>query len=787
MRSFLPILTLLALATQTQGQETSNVLANIYRQLHFFPQEKVYLMTDRATYVAGEHIWFRAFLTDAIEHRLDIPKSRYIYVDLIAPDGAILKHHQIRPDSSGVFHNRIELDNDMAQGTYMIRAYTTYMLATPDYLFEKKVFIAHPQSLAKAEENNLPVPRNATMFDVSFFPEGGYFVDGEISKVGFKALRSDGLSEDISGEVFDSDNRLITCFENFHAGMGFFYISVEPDKSYYALCTNREGATLRFDFPTVQSDACAVQVIQRNDQFLITTKDNRTNGGDGLFLIAHIRGLVLYADKMPSNNMVALQASELPAGIIQVLLLDAEMNPLSERLVFNRPHDFAQVEITTDRSEYGKRELVKMDILLNQPSGSFAVSVTDDRDMLPDSTTTIASYLLLSSELKGHIEDAGYYLSNEPAAADALDALMLTQGWRRYNIPAVAKGIMEEPDSYIEGGQEFSGSVKEVLTGRAVQGGSVWAIAPDVEFMKEVKTDKSGLFYISGFEFPDSTRYVVHAHSPMNRRVELVLDTEPQVLPAKAVAARQKEANNRFTTYIAKADRKYIDEQGMRTYELQSAVVTAKKPEEGRSIYSSEISGKTVPQVLIERYQYDIVNILKQTPDLEVIEVNHEITIYVRPRILHNGPAVIVFDDNVLNELRVDDLMGIPIKRIEILKAPNSYIFGLKGGGGAVLITGDWRGESVRKPTPHIAAVTPLGYKQAVEFYAPKYETAAQRSVPNPDLRTTIFWKPDLQIVGGTAHIEFYTADAPNTTYSVVLEGITTDGVVVRQTGRICH
>ena len=134
----------------------------------------------------------------------------------------------------------------------------------------------------------------------------------------------------------------------------------------------------------------------------------------------------------------------------------------------------------------------------------------------------------------------------------------------------------------------------------------------------------------------------------------------------------------------------------------------------------------------------------------------------------------------------LEDLVGIPIKRIEILLPPSSYIFGLSGNNGAILITSDWKMAS-QMQNQHMAKITPLGYKKAVEFYAPKYETDSQRNSSRPDLRTTIYWKPDVQVTDGISNIEFYTADATNTTYSVVFEGITTDGVVVRQTGEIAR
>jgi len=873
MRYFFTTLWLFSILLQLNGQETDKIANNLYQQIRLFPQEKVYMMTDKAAYVAGEQIWFRAFLTDAIGHREDIPKSRYVYVDLISPNGTIVKHHQNRPDSKNVFHNRIELDDDMAEGTYLIRAYTTYMRAKPEYIFERRVFVADPLSSVVAIEPQftfdrsrdvsvsfrfrnlkdssflsvetvkikvgeadlqefparrrtisfrverdkdkhiyvtlthagkqyrkfIPIPYPTdTQFDVSFFPEGGWLMEETPNKIGFKALRVDGLSEEITGEVYDSNNNHVASIKSLHAGMGSFILSPETGKSYYALCTSRDSVTLRFELPIVKPNVCALRVIQRRGQFLITALDNRKSKEGSLSLIAHIRGMTLYADKMPPNNMVALQATELPPGIIQILLLDEDMNPISERLIFNRPHDFAKATLTPNQPDYGRRAPVKMDILLElpegyNPTGSFALSVTDDRDLLPDSTMTITSCLLLSSELRGHIEDAGYYMNDDSEAIEALDALMLTQGWRRYDIPSIAKGVFEEPNSYIEGGQEFSGSVKELLLGKAVHNGSVWLMAPDYEFMREVTTDQSGKFYFSGFEFPDSTRYTLFARAQKDKRVELTLDPELPMLPASSVVALPKKTDPSFSDYVAKAERKYIEEQGMRVYEIPEVMVTAKKKEdEGRSIYSSEIIQRTIQPDVIERNQLDIVAMLKQSGDLFVSEVNRNVTVFVRPAALHADPRggwipaqIIVNDIPMVLGFNIDLLTGAPIHRIEILKAPHSYIFGTNGAGGAVLITTGLNEETTYKYTPHMVSITPLGYKLAAEFYSPKYETDLERNTPKPDLRTTIYWKPDVQVIDGEASIEFYTADAANTTYSVVLEGITDDGVILRQIGRI--
>ena len=74
-----------------------------------------------------------------------------------------------------------------------------------------------------------------------------------------------------------------------------------------------------------------------------------------------------------------------------------------------------------------------------------------------------------------------------------------------------------------------------------------------------------------------------------------------------------------------------------------------------------------------------------------------------------------------------------------------------------------------------------LGYQNPVEFYAPEYETAETVNFGVPDYRTTIFWKPDIIVKDeGKATCDFYTSDFP-ATYSVVIEGLTNEGKIIRQ------
>jgi len=133
----------------------------------------------------------------------------------------------------------------------------------------------------------------------------------------------------------------------------------------------------------------------------------------------------------------------------------------------------------------------------------------------------------------------------------------------------------------------------------------------------------------------------------------------------------------------------------------------------------------------------------------------------------------------------ISNLTTDMIESIDILKGViGGAMLGVRGANGAISITTRKGGEDGRKPLNY-TVFTPLGYQKPVEFYSPTYETLEDKNLNIPDFRTTIFWKPDVVIFdAGEAGFEFYTSDF-STTYSVVIEGLTTDGRIIRQVEKI--
>ncbi|MCR5076601.1 MAG: TonB-dependent receptor plug domain-containing protein [Prevotella sp.] len=150
---------LLATATLAAHAQTGNLLYDrIIRQIRLLPQEKTYLFTDAETYQAGQRISMRAFLVNAVTHQR-ATESRYVYVELISPDGIVLRRIRLLRGEDG-FTGWVDLPSDSAKGRYVLRAYTRNMENTDGYESMKSIFVGAHGRLLPMTGTRRPQPDN---------------------------------------------------------------------------------------------------------------------------------------------------------------------------------------------------------------------------------------------------------------------------------------------------------------------------------------------------------------------------------------------------------------------------------------------------------------------------------------------------------------------------------------------------------------------------------------------------------------------------------------------------
>jgi len=839
------------------------IIAN-FSLMERIPKEKLYLHLDKPFYGAGEKIWFKGYLVNAITHQ-DNAQSNFIITELINRSDSIVERKKIRRDSLG-FHNAFTLPATLPAGDYYLRGYSNWMLnEDPDFFFSRNIkignsidntivssieyqqeddthytakikFTSNVQAVfenttikylylengkiknkgkKKTDENGWisislpdlksPVARRIEVefddpqyiykrtfhlpvftndFDVKFFPEGGALINIPHQNVAFKAQGADGFSKEIEGFLFNSKGDTLTNFRSEHNGMGIFTMNPVNNETYYVTVRTNDSITKRFDLPAIEPKGISIAMSHYKQEIRYEIqKTEATEWPQKLFLLAHTRGkLAILQPINPKRTFGKMNDSLFTEGITHFMLIDEQGNALSERLIFVPDHKPNQWQITADQPTYGKREKVSLQIAAkdnegNPVEGTFSVSITDRKSIQPDSLAdNILSNLLLTSDLKGYVEDPAYYFLNQDARTlRSIDYLMMTHGWRRHKMENVLRTPSLNFTNYIEKGQTISGRIMGFF-GANVKKGPICVLAPKYNIIATTETDEKGKFIVNT-SFRDSTTFLVQARTKKGfAGVDILMDP-PQYPVATHKAPYLNGAATFMEDYLMNTRDQYYMEGGMRVYNLKEVTVTAKRERpSSKSIYTGGINTYTVEEDRLQGYGQTAFDAASRLPSVTITNGSE---IHIRN---NSEPAIIVIDDivyedasDILKDIQVSDMSSI-----SLLRGADAVILGPRASGGAVVITLKDPRNLPARPAQGIITYTPLGYSESVEFYHPTYETPEKKNAQRSDFRSTVYWNPELRLnAEGKATIEYYTPDstAPE---DIIIEGVDKNGKVCR-------
>ena len=863
-RSITVLLGVLLYFSSLSAQTMQDTIIANFSLMERIPKEKLYLHLDKPFYGAGEKIWFKGYLVNAITHQ-DNAQSNFIITELINRSDSIVERKKIRRDSLG-FHNAFTLPATLPAGDYYLRGYSNWMLnEDPDFFFSRNIkignsidntivssieyqqeddthytakikFTSNVQAVfenttikylylengkiknkgkKKTDENGWisislpdlksPVARRIEVefddpqyiykrtfhlpvftndFDVKFFPEGGALINIPHQNVAFKAQGADGFSKEIEGFLFNSKGDTLTNFRSEHNGMGIFTMNPVNNETYYVTVRTNDSITKRFDLPAIEPKGISIAMSHYKQEIRYEIqKTEATEWPQKLFLLAHTRGkLAILQPINPKRTFGKMNDSLFTEGITHFMLIDEQGNALSERLIFVPDHKPNQWQITTDQPTYGKREKVSLQIAAkdsegNPVEGTFSVSITDRKSIQPDSLTdNILSNLLLTSDLKGYVEDPAFYFLNQDARTlRSIDYLMMTHGWRRHKMENVLRTPSLNFTNYIEIGQTISGRIMGFF-GANVKKGPICVLAPKYNIIATTETDEKGQFIVNT-SFRDSTTFLVQARTKKGfAGVDILMDP-PQYPVATHKAPYFNGATTFMEDYLMNTRDQYYMEGGMRVYNLKEVTVTAKRERpSSKSIYTGGINTYTVEEDRLQGYGQTAFDAASRLPSVTITNGSE---IHIRN---NSEPAIIVIDDivyedasDILKDIQVSDMSSI-----SLLRGADAVILGPRASGGAVVITLKDPRNLPARPAQGIITYTPLGYSESVEFYHPTYDTPEKKNAQRSDFRSTVYWNPELRLdAEGKATIEYYTPDstAPE---DIIIEGVDKNGKVCR-------
>jgi len=651
--------------------------------------------------------------------------------------------------------------------------------------------------------------------DLQFFPESGELTHGIPSKIAFKALNARGKGTNIKGQVVTNKDKIVTAFESNKLGMGNFLLyKVDTSITYYAKITSqrKDGLSIKYPLPKISSFGNVVSVTKKENKIVIKVFSNYFKN-DSIYIRTACRGLDYYEIKGRLKEgyvTCSLPANGLPEGVITISLLDKNKKTIAERLYFNqRPESRIHISLATQKKNYKQRELTKLNIETVSIDGTpvnanISVLALSQKqlDPLPNNRQNILSYFLLSSDLKGVIENPAFYFEKGKNRHDDLDNLLLTQGWSKYKKKKPSNKLIYQPEKQLS----ISGNVKGLFSKKKKNINLTLVAFGNPKSFDQQKTDSLGRFkfYIQDY-FGQYLKILIQSSNKSGKKrnytIDLYEEKSPQIIfaPINTIQNLDSITNE----YVKKnRKRKQIEDRfkiSSDVNQLNEVIVTGYKMTPNRTKVAKTygkpdvvINGKTI-LAKEPKWSYGLYSVLMFhfPKHIEIKNVSHGLYAQVlNPTfvtlVLVDGIPVLIENYSLIPSIPTSE-----VKSFEIIKNAkgflNLYLSLFPGvhpldapkfGNIISIYTHAGKGiHGAQKPVGLLSTKVPV-FSNSREFYAPKHKNITKTDWNKPDLRTLIHWQPEILVNNtGKSSCAFYNADVTGVV-KIIVEAISTNGAI---------
>lgn len=429
--------------------------ANMFNKV--LPQEKVYLHLDNTGYFIGERLCFKAYVISPNDIS-GAPKSGVLYVELLNPLGDVVKSVKLKiKDSCAV--GDFKLDDIFISGFYEIRAYTRYMLNWgEDNVFSRVLPIFYPPKEA-GDYSELVLDASNTSYRldvddtdgfvkkkinrgdvVRFFPESGSLVEGIKSRVAFEIQNGYTDNSEVKGVLLDSKNEVLSEVETIREGRGIFEYTPDWDGDVYLCINGKNKKNTRVKLPEVRNKGCVIRLDVIDDDSIkvkINTTEHFVGQNMGLCLMHKGNSVIWdYTTVSEKDWVVSFCRKDIPEGINEAYLFDRSGAVWAHRMFFIYPRKSMHKNISAvvKSGFLLPYKPVEIEFKTSKPMTNFSLAVRDADSEVNGVDINAVTWHLLSSDLKGYVRNAKYYLeSDDFEHRFAADLLMLVQGWRKYD------------------------------------------------------------------------------------------------------------------------------------------------------------------------------------------------------------------------------------------------------------------------------------------------------------------------------------------------------------------
>lgn len=751
---------------ETLLQNFEEEIVDSYEEFYSVSRERVYTHFNKSSYLPGDAIWFSSYVFNPKNQRTSIV-TRSLHVELYGPEGELIER-KVLPVIAGVASNVFTLGQDRKPGTYTFRAYTHWMQNFGEEYQERRPI----RVLGNVESNT---PSEVNEFDIQFLPESGTLLTGVDNKLGVKAVSSDGRGAPLTGKVLNGAGVTMQTFELNHLGMGSVIIPAGKKEQLRCEVTLSNGERAYYPLPAAVERGVVAQVNQLRDKVFVNIASNAhtiTEPAD-FYVLLHNEGEVQRValaslDEKKLSQLMEFDATQLRGGVNCVTVFNEEFKPIAERLFY------VENEGVLGELVFGvdtKQDTVTLTLSASRwdlpVESNLSLSVLPGGTVSSNFTSSLHAEVQLAG-LRGHIESPSYYFDEDNAQRLLdLDALMLTQGWRRYAWDTILDGSHAELTYENEEGFSIEGSVGK-WTKRLSDQAKVLYVLQGTGEMGFVTPDSMGNFRVKELEFIDSTYIYLsvadekgrgwdrkitasqYSQLEQNARIEVprggtrydnlneLAETDISIYPA--------DINIDEVRFVGKRIAPPESSDLFMDYGANSFTITDETIGEYRSVsdilrQKFRVSNLGTEYAPVYKMNMGASSILLEGDPLIIID-----DVPLGANIIYREPGVVVVPDaSPIKRINnpAATLAAMPITDIESISVNKTgFGMGSRGFNGVIMVKTRTKPLHAKRNVPILTKVKVNGYASPAEYYEPRYSVLP----PDPIYTNyaTVHWEPSL-------------------------------------------
>jgi hypothetical protein len=801
-----------------------------------YASEYIYIHTDKLVYQTGDEIWFRAYVMNPLDKKLST-LSQTLYYKVFGPDGKEL-YSSKSIIQNGLCDGSIKVSQKWDEGRYLVIFFSSWMKnQPPNQISQKEVFIrkgefipvqiksavgyqvisqgnqlvyngnlsltngkilasqkfnyiistrknriskgqfssdpsgnfsiqikiknSNPEGSymlevsGKSENENIygltNLPWLTTPVTLTIVPEGGNMFAADSSKVAFIAKDKNGFTFPFKADITDSKGNSCAHVNSAANKWAVTKLKLAANEKYHAKIISPSGIDNEFVLPEVRNSGISMQLINSSDDFVLMRIAPIQPDIPMAYLTARMGSTIFWAAKLNlrEERNISIPIRNLPSGIVDISLIDTFGNAKAWRPLFINHELQPVLEAKTSLASYQPHQKVILELSLkdskNQPLEGFLS----------------ASVAQLQQPITGNELPASFYVHSTVTGDQDLSAFYNSTGFNfsEINYPVYAEQFNWSGWPAIV---SLNNSMKHYSSREGILG------------LVLNKLNKPSPYALVGIS--NSSDYEIQ-QTRCNERGEFLLPTlaQPVIQEELNLHATTEDKITKLNIHLDDSYEKslsnYLDSLGYQMDIKNSDISSSVKITDTRNEYQKKAAHN--------RFMMDIIYQMKSYK----VADNQIYFSGMRSSLIYQPGALIVIDGSAMGtdittlaNMNVDLVSDVKIytNTSDILK-----FTGLNGFGGVIEVKMKTAGEFQTENLTSNPVYKLIAYKPVSTFVSPEYSIESAQLNTKPDNRTTLFWKPGVNInKEGKTTLEFYTSDVKGK-YTAIFQGFTTNGIPV--------